>query len=35
VRRMKEELPPHVAAHHQRMLARPAVQKALAMEGFA
>ena len=28
-------LPPHVAAHYARMLARPAVQRAMAAEGLA
>jgi glutathione S-transferase len=31
--RMGMELPPNVAAHYQRMLARPAVQKALQAQG--
>lgn len=33
--RLKEELPANLAAHYARMLARPAVQRALAAEGFA
>lgn len=32
--RLKEELPANLAAHYARMLARPAVQRALAAEGF-
>lgn len=34
VERMKTPLPANVAAHYERMLARPAVQRALKMEGF-
>jgi glutathione S-transferase len=34
-RRTKLELPPNLAAHFQRMLARPAVQRVLKLEGFA
>lgn len=33
--RLGKELPPKVAAHYARMLARPAVQRALAAEGLA
>jgi glutathione S-transferase len=33
--RLKMELPPNVAAHYQRMLARPAVQRVLQQEGLA
>lgn len=33
--RLKMDLPPHVAAHYKRMLARPAVQRALQQEGLA
>ncbi len=33
--RLKEELPANLAAHYARMLARPAVQRALAAEGFS
>lgn len=32
--RLKEQLPANLEAHYQRMLARPAVQRALASEGF-
>ncbi|WP_431281592.1 glutathione S-transferase family protein [Humitalea sp. 24SJ18S-53] len=32
--RMKQDLPPNVAAHYARMLARPAVQRAMAQEGL-
>lgn len=32
--RLKEALPANLAAHYARMLARPAVQRALAAEGF-
>jgi glutathione S-transferase len=32
--RLKQQLPPHCAAHFARMKARPAVQKTLAAEGF-
>lgn len=32
--RLKQELPANLAAHYARMLARPAVQRALATEGF-
>lgn len=35
LRRMKMEVPPRIAAHFERMLARPAVQRALATEGLA
>ena len=34
VNRLKEELPPKLAAHYQRMRARPAVEKAIKMEGL-
>jgi glutathione S-transferase len=34
-KRMNIELPPNCAAHFARMLARPAVQRTLAAEGFA
>jgi glutathione S-transferase len=34
VNRLKEELPPNLAAHYQRMRARPAVEKAIKMEGL-
>jgi glutathione S-transferase len=34
VERMKTELPPNVAAHYKRMLARPSVQSALKQQGF-
>ncbi|MCO6419924.1 glutathione S-transferase N-terminal domain-containing protein [Siccirubricoccus sp. KC 17139] len=33
--RLGKELPPNVAAHYQRMLARPAVQRTLKAEGLA
>lgn len=33
--RLKLNLPPNVAAHYKRMLARPAVQRALQQEGLA
>jgi glutathione S-transferase len=33
--RMKQDLPPNVAAHYARMLARPAVQRAMSQEGLA
>lgn len=33
--RLKNELPPNVSAHYQRMLARPAVQRTLKAEGLA
>ena len=33
--RLKMDLPPNVAAHYQRMLARPAVQRVLQQEGLA
>ncbi|KAK6020335.1 glutathione S-transferase family protein [Ostertagia ostertagi] len=33
--RLKEELPANLAAHYERMMARPAVKRALAREGFA
>jgi glutathione S-transferase len=32
--RLKQQLPPHCAAHFARMKARPAVQSTLAAEGF-
>lgn len=32
---LKVSLPPHCAAHYQRMLARPAVQRVLAREGLS
>ena len=35
VARMGNELPPHVAAHYVRMLARPAVARTMAAEGLA
>ena len=35
VKRMDGTLPPNVAAHYQRMLARPAVQRTMAAEGLA
>ena len=35
VNRLKEELPPKLAAHYRRMRARPAVEKAIKMEGLA
>ena len=34
VERMKTELPPNVAAHYKRMLARPSVQATLKQQGF-
>ncbi|MDJ0388582.1 glutathione S-transferase N-terminal domain-containing protein [Roseomonas sp. E05] len=34
VKRMNMTLPPRIAAHFERMLARPAVQRALATEGL-
>ena len=33
--RLNKTLPPNVAAHYERMKARPAVQRTLAAEGFA
>jgi glutathione S-transferase len=35
VNRLKEELPANLAAHYKRMRARPAVEKAIKMEGLA
>ncbi|EFH09716.1 glutathione S-transferase family protein [Pseudoroseomonas cervicalis] len=35
VKRMNMDLPPKVQAHFERMLARPAVQRAMASEGLA
>jgi glutathione S-transferase len=33
--RLKRSLPPNVAAHYERMKARPSVQRTMAAEGFA
>jgi glutathione S-transferase len=35
VKRMRMEVPPRIAAHFERMMARPAVQRVLAAEGLA
>ena len=34
-KRMGMQLPPNLAAHFERMLARPAVQRMMAQEGIA